>query len=49
MIALDNKIGHLLGNKPPTPGHEIIEKIGVTSRTGFIPQMRKVNQDSYCI
>ena len=28
---------------------EIVEQLGVKTRTGFIPQMRKVNQDSYCI
>lgn len=28
---------------------ELIEHLGVKTRTGFIPQMRKVNQDSYCI
>ena len=33
----------------PAQGNDIIEKIGVNTRTGFIPQMRKVNQDSYCI
>ena len=48
------KIGHLSGTAVPNQqtapaGKEIIEKIGVNSRTGFIPQMRKVNQDSYCI
>lgn len=32
-----------------TVNPEIVEQIGVKSRTGFIPQMRKVNQDSYCI
>ena len=31
------------------PSQDIITHLGVNTRTGFIPQMRKVNQDSYCI
>ena len=27
----------------------MVEQLTFKTRTGFIPQMRKVNQDSYCI
>ena len=51
-IKKEKQLGGIPGPVPATPianSAEIVEQLGCRTRTGFIPQMRKVNQDSYCI
>jgi len=38
-----------LRTNPGSNENDLIEKIAYKTRTGFIPQMRKTNQDSYLI